>query len=280
MIENVSPMPTLGPDPRVFTYLAVSLLEVDPGEQRDITKSRQARICRISETWDWNRCEAITVRLTEAGKYKVVEGQGRVLALRMLDPDALVPCLIISVDAVQAAGVASGIAKGRTGHTKYDHWKLAVRRGDEYEVAAEGALAARFLRVGLATSTNVIGAVGVVSSIIHAHRSRPGEGADVLGQVVDILIAAYPSDVPRNSSLRWKAVMLRTVHAIVAEVPIEPPEYPFLPLRLAKVLSGVAADQWINMAKGKDSAAKGDEYIIETMVAEYNKRLQYGRLVL
>lgn len=260
----------VGPDPREFKYIPVKELEIDPGEQREITEARQKRIDWIRDNWDWNKCEVITVRFTAAGTYKVIEGQGRVLALLARDPDALMPCFLLPATAQEAAAVAAGIASNRTPHGRFDYWKLKVRQGEPHEIAAERAFAIRQLAIHNATGPYRIAAVYEVEEIIKTY--TPEAGAAVLGQVLDVIRKAWPDHQSDNIRNRWNAPILRVVWRILKEnddIQVD---------RLSRILGGRPANQWI--AIRKESTLKDKDGAVITVIAQaYNSRLRTGRMV-
>jgi hypothetical protein len=266
MSTEGQPLKPLGKDPRELRYIAAYLLEIDPGEQREIDNKRRKRINDIAMAWDWNKVEALTVRETDAGTYKVVEGQGRALAAQLRDADAELPCFLIDVSRAQAAGVAREIAGTRTKHGAVDVWKLAIREGKPYETAAQNQLDRRMLSVGLSPTTNRIACVAVLDQII---KSQPNhiDGGEMLGRIIDVAMGAYPTGVSEDMKHRWNAHIIRALFLIFRSAK----GTTFVDdTRLIRYLAARAPAQWIRY--GQEATGNASIAIAMAVIAEYNKR--------
>jgi len=84
----------LGPRPE-YMLLSLLCLNIDPSYQR---KPSTARVYKKTANFRWAQCGVLTVNKRRDGTYWVVDGQHRLLALRIIfgGEDALVPCLVTS----------------------------------------------------------------------------------------------------------------------------------------------------------------------------------------
>lgn len=269
MAQDGMPISPVGKDPREFRYIPANALEIDPGEQRDVDAKRQRKIVTMALNWTWNRCECLTVRETPTG-WKVIEGQGRARAMQMRDPDAEMPCMVISgIDRGEAAEVAAGIAKNRTNHEAADYWKLAVRSGSPAETAVQHELDMRGLHLNKSASANGIACASVLLHIIKAH-VEPADAAISVGVILDTLRKAFPDEVFDSTKDRWSGTLVRALWRIIRDNDIVDTT------RLARILSVRPARQWLNIGREANNAAA--EGIAQALVTEYNKKMVSGRL--
>jgi hypothetical protein len=271
MTAQLAAQPGPGPDPRRFLYIPAGRLVIDQRVQRGVADEK---IHRIQNEFDWSLFEALTV-VAVGNAYLVTEGQHRGLACQGIDPDLLVPCLVLpatKANSVDQAQIALDIVKGRSGHSAYEQWHLRSNAGHAHEFEAEKVLAKHGLRLGKSPSTSTIAAVATVAQIIHAHKFHAADGAEHLDRILTVLVAAFPDRDHESSKSRWDRDMLRAVNAVI----IRNPET-LVPERLAKVLRTRPAAQWINI--GRKSIDGSPWWIItQGIYREYNRSLKRGRL--
>jgi hypothetical protein len=252
-------------DQRRMELLNLDDLEIDRSVQRDTTTERAQR---IGNEWDWALGEALTVTPLGTGKYRVEEGQHRVLAARSIgiqDYWCVVLPLSMSKPSI-GAGVGLNISTGRRGHTALDRWGARVVEGKEHEVRAVAVLERYGLRLGRTPSAQTIASVDAVSSIVHGRRADPATGADLLDTVLHIVTGAWPEYDHESRASRFDHRIMRAV----AEVAVRNPDLDRH--RLATKLHRKQAMRWIN-----DVAAAMQrpttESIAKGMIEDYNQRL-------
>lgn len=225
--------PYPGSDPRPIGYARVGDLIVDQTVQRGVPAER---ITQISNNWDWNRAEVLSVRLRPNGDLVVVEGQNRALSLQKKNPDTRVWVVLVNLkDTAGEAATALDVTRGRKAHSPLAQWNLRVRRGDEREIMAEEVIARLGLRLSSAKSPSSIMAIGTVTAIINANRCEPDEGARLLE---DVLLLARDSFADDDVA-RFDGVMLRALKEILVRnhnVDLN---------RLRMVLRQRTADRWL-----------------------------------
>lgn len=258
-------------DPREFRYLRASQLRVDERKQRDIEPEK---VARISNEWDWNRLEVLTVARTRRPDiFDVTEGQHRALAAQQVDPNMLVPCMILppGTNDKSQSQIALDITQGRRGHSAFEKWRLCYNAGHEHEVRATNVLAQQGMRVGKSPSATTISAVATVGRIIHGGQFSPVYGANLLDTVVAVIQAAFPTHDHNSNVSRWDRWMLLAVADIVHN-------HPEVDLtRLARAIQIRPATQWVNFGKGAEGPTP-DVAIREGIINEYNRGRRRGRI--
>lgn len=260
-----------GADPREFRWLPVGELDVDQNTQREVDPEK---VARIKNEFDWFRFEAITVAQHDS-RLTVIEGQHRALARMQIDPSSMVPCMVISAetDPKAQAQLALDIVQGRSGHTAYEKWRQRYNAGHDHEVFAEITLSRHGVRVGQAVSAMTIGAVATVKSIVHGGNLSAEVGAELLDQVVTIIMAAFPTFDHDSNVTRWHSAILRATAELLRKAPDLDQR------RLSKAFTIRPATQWINLGQG---APTTPAYITiqEHLVTEYNRNRRRGRIEL
>lgn len=264
------PLEGMPPDPREFAWIPAHALVIDERVQREMDPER---VARIRNEFTWSLFEAITVsRTPHKNRYNVDEGQHRTAAARGLDPNVLLPCMVLPrMTDPDRAEVALAITRARRNHTAYEQWRLKVVGGHAHEVKATKAMDARGVRLGKAPSSMTIGAVATVNRIVHGGQHTPDYGAELLGRTIDVLMSAFPTYDHDSNVNRWNRDLLLSVGDIVhrnAEtVDVD---------RLATSYKIRPAVQWINISNSEPRP--GHEIITEHVLREYNRGLRNGRL--
>lgn len=258
------------PDPREFRWIPAHALIVDERVQRELDPER---VARIRNEFTWRLFEALTVSATRhKNAFNVEEGQHRTAALKGLDPNALVPCMVLpKMDDAERAEVALAITRARRFHTAYEQWRLKVVGGHEHEVLATAAMEARGVRVGKAPSAMTIGAVATVVRITHGGQHTPEYGAELLGRTIDVLMAAFPTYDHDSNANRWNRDLLLSVAEVLRRNPDTVDDG-----RLAVSYKIRPAIQWVNL--GRAEPRPPYEVITDAVLKEYNRGLRNGKL--
>lgn len=259
-------------DPREFVAYLLDDLVIDSTSQRGIDDER---VRKIAHDFDWLRFEVPSVVALDNGRARVIEGQHRCLALRLIaDETTVVTCAVLPVPPgeVVEASIAYAIAKGRQGHSALARWLLLVHMQSPHELAAEAVLRERGLRLGASPDVYTISAVATVSRIVHGSGSRrsPEVGAELLGRVVDVLARAFPPDVEAVAA-RWDWRIMRAVGDLIArndEIRDE---------RLVKVLADRNAQKWIANAMSISDQPVWST-IAEIIAQRYNRNISDGKI--
>jgi hypothetical protein len=255
------PLPS---DTREVIEVRAGDLLIDRNAQREVN---QERVARIAQEFDWARFEMPTCARLADGRLRVVEGQHRILGLRMRDPAASCRVLVIDGGAStlgDESGLALAITATRRTHTALDRWELRLRRGDPHETQAEEVLRRHGLRLGQHASPTSIACAGLVADLVHAERQTAEAGADNLNLILTIVEKAYPRDEPDSATSRWNRDLLRAVGTLVLRNP------GLKPLKLTAALRDRIAQQWI--AQGTAAAERSTWVVIaETLAQRYNK---------
>ena len=261
-VPGIGPLP---PDPRKIVEARAGDLFIDRNAQRDLDGER---VAQIAQEFDWRRFEMPTCSRLSDGRLRVVEGQHRVSAVVLRDPNTILRVLELDegLTLAEEAGLGLAITAKRRIHSAYAKWELRVRRGDAHEIAAQEVLRAHGLRLGTKTSPTAIACVSVVDHLIHANRQTPEMGAETLDTALRVIEIAYPRDEPDSAATRWNRDLLKAVSALVLRNPTLDVS------RLAGALRDRIAQQWITQAKAIDAPAWA--VIAQSLADRYNKGLR------
>ncbi len=257
--ENIATLPTR--DPRVVRLLSVGALKIKKS-QRPVDEDRALR---ISMEWDWNKAEAITVceRDGEPGVYDVVEGQNRTLALQLIDPAALIWCVVLEpMGAPQQARTALSIDAGRKRISAIDKWAMRLTEGDPFVVAAAGVLRERSISISKTYGARQTKAAASIDSIVRGRGAQtPEYGAHLLSSTLDVIFDAWPSD-PHGIDERMTGEIISAVATIMAE------GHPRG--RVVKALSGKRRNPegWLSPNGGGESRRKRIETTLRAEVSQ------------
>lgn len=211
-------MNAVGPfsDPRAFRLLSVSALRIS-SSQRPVNPTR---VARMAAKWKWEKAEAITVsaRPNEPGIYDVIEGQNRTMALRQIDPDAMVLCVVLQpMTRPEQAGTALGIGEGRSPLTAIERFYLRYTKGDAHVLAAQDVLTKHSIKVDNAQTARHTRAASAVMTIVQGTgRTSPDDGAEALDDVLDTLLKAWPHD-PTGRDDRLTADIIGAVGVVLGK---------------------------------------------------------------
>jgi hypothetical protein len=270
--DSTGPVPQHHPgqDPRAMTRLRVGDLVIDQNTQRVRIDSK---VEHMASSWDWSLAEALTVVDNGDGTHTVVEGQGRALALQLVDPDLTMPCLVLNpITSAAQSGVARDISRGRLAMSPVDRWKLDLNNGVAHEVAAQAVLESYGLRVARKVGARGIAAASTLRGIIRSGRRSPDEGAEFLNDVISVITAAYPDTDPDVPTSRFDAPILRAVADVLSRNADRGVDLD----RLARKVAVRTPEQWLKLGKNADGPAVAA--IADTMVNDYSKNLRAGRL--
>ena len=265
-------------DPRGFARIPVSALEIDERKQREVDPEKAAK---IANEWDWARIEALTVvPAARSGIYRVVEGQHRSRGAQIrsakLGHDFALPCMVLSgrTTETEQSQIALDIVQGRRTHSAYEQWQLRLSAEHPHEVYATKVMEIRKIRVGKAPSAMAIGAVATIRRIVHGGSHSPEYGAELLGNTLDLILAAYPTHDPESTTTRWDRWLLLAVSAAMHRFPDLDRD------RFVAAMKVRPAIQWVNIGKGSEAQAP-DVSILAGIVEGYNKGRRAGhRIVL
>jgi len=260
----------LSPDPRVPEQIAARDLIIDARAQRELTEDR---VRNIVNEFDWAMFETPTVVFTEAG-YVVVEGQHRVKAVRDLDPDMLIWCMVLpeSLTTPKQAQLALDIVRGRATHSAYEKWMSALHSEHPHEVQATKVLEEMGLRLGHKPSNMTISCVATIKTIVHGHQYTPEDGAELLARTLLTVMEAWPTYDHDSATSRWDFNILLAVADMHRkwwdEVDSD---------HLATRMKMKPAMQWRSIGKGDDKQPP-HKTLFDRFVAEYNRGKRTGRL--
>ena len=250
-------------DPREIRLLALADLVIDENVQRGTTRER---IQQMANEWDWRLAEVPTVVPIGDGRYRAKEGQNRILAARLRAPAGHIWCVINpQCDVRSEVDVGLRISTSRKPHNAYDKWTARLRRGDPHEVCATTVLTAHGLRVGATNSGNTIAGVAAVSKIIHGRKAPPEVGAELLDNLLRVMLAAWPEQDTESRISRFDHRLLEAIAEIIRR-------NPNIDLRrLATKLRGKAAARWISdVTESRNRTAM----IANAVIASYNRQLR------
>lgn len=255
--------PNPGPDPRMFKYVPVRLLVIDPRIERTITT---ASVDRIYREWDWNKAEALTVAPLPEGFYSVDEGQHRTLAARRFGPDFELPCMIVFHDeATEEPELAYGISTSRRPHSSYDKLKLRYHSHEPYALTIIQTLRDHGLQAGAHRSGRTIAAVAALDQIVRYDHRTPDEGGELLSDVLQCILASHPSDDPERPGSRFDRHFLNGIAQVLRRN-----EHCNLD-RLTTVLKGRQPSAWII---GRDVERQPWEGFGIALVQAYNRKIK------
>lgn len=203
-------------DPRSARRMSVAALHISPS-QRPVNETR---VARIAADWDWKKAEAVTVaeRPFEPGHYDVIEGQNRVMALRGIDPNATIMCIILpSMTSPEQAGTALAIGEGRRPVSALEKFRLRCTKGDQYANAARDVLIAHGLFLDTSHAPRHTKAASAIMNIVQGGgKQSVEEGTERLSQVFDVILKAWPND-PTARDDRFTADILSAVAIVLRE---------------------------------------------------------------
>ena len=237
-------------DPREVLRLHVDDVVIDQNVQRTVSQDRLDRM----GPWDWSKVEVITVARRKAdGKYVVIEGQHRVIKKRQEAPGKLL-MVVAPLDAenyaAAEAGIARGIASGRSPHTAFAKMDLERIAGDPYWQEATARLVYFGVEMtdsrSLVRSNRAIHAISAVGSIMHAYDRVPEmtaddmirAGGDLLQDTIGILLEAYGQAEDKDQKGMWERIMLMVVSGALGRHP------KLDKLRLAETLKRLTPAEW------------------------------------
>lgn len=265
----------IGSDPRRIEQVPVVSLIVDPNKQREIRNTRKCQDRAMH--WDWTKAEAATVApsRTEAGMYDVIEGQHRIVSLKMaidlgLAPEDLTfPCFVLSgLSEAQQAQLGVEIPRSRTGHTALEKWNQDLRGGRPHQVMTEHVLAEHGLSFSQTPSSIAITCVAGVEKLVTRFDARTG--SDFFDQTLTVLETAYP-DGHLSSVARWQRHLLEVVYDLIV-TNAEHLDHD----RLAAKLSLMPAESWVELGRGPRGG--GVTAIRDELVKRYNLNLRTRRI--
>ena len=202
-------------DPRVAMYLKVSQLCIDADTQRPLD---HRRIEAMAADWDWRRAEALTVSANGDGTFDVIEGQNRTEALRLIDPECLVLCVVVATGGdPDKAATALGIGKGRRPLTALHQYQLRLVSGDRTARAIQDLVTSKGLRVQQHDGPRATRAVNAMFAIVEGGRGRTtiDDGIGLLDRVFDVVLAAWPTDPHAGRDDRFPADILKAIAEVL-----------------------------------------------------------------
>jgi hypothetical protein len=256
----------LPPDPRRYMRVPVSSLFVDPELQRHV---RRERVEQIANEFEWPKFETPTCAHAGTKRYRVVEGQHRVLALQLRDPRAQVWIAVLpsKIDPHDEVDIALTITTGRRSHNTLEKWVARFNRGDDYEVLANRVLSEHKLRLGASASARTLACPGTIAALIHNRRQPAEEGAHQLDRLLTVIERAYPGHDSESATSRWDGRILRAVGELIYRNPDASVD------RLVKTMRTRIAQAWISEAL-RISERSPWQHIAESVMTRYNRGLR------
>lgn len=252
-------------DPRKYLRVRVGDLAVDRNTQRELD---QDRVARYAHEFDWLKFETPSCSPMPGGQLRVDEGQHRVAALQMLDPDAEVMVAVLPAfeRGGQESRLALDITTSRRPHKAFDQWEARLRSGDPHERLADEVLRRHGVYLGRHSSTFTIGAVAKIAHLIHTDRQTPELGAQTLDLLLGVILHAYPTEHVASQIWRWNGDLLLAIGELILRNRELDPD------RLVDKLQERIAQQWITAAKSDERAAW--RVIGDAVASSYNRNLR------
>ena len=254
-------------DPRRALYARVGDLIIDTTKQRDVNPEKIEKM----GSWTWEKAEAITLVEREDGTLAVIEGQHRVIKLKLMDEDIHVWTLVVPAEGVNEAALSKGIATSRKAHNPFEKWDQDRKAGGELENRVTDVLA---LHDGIYLTDKIrnltygnkgIVAVGAVRRIV----TTPGtleEGLDLLDSTITVLVTAFPS-LPKKI---FEGNMLKAVAGLIYRNDLQPgAEFRRLAERLGA--TGWTPELWLAEGIHRKTGQTPLDAVTESMAAAYNK---------
>jgi hypothetical protein len=254
------------PDYRRFEYVPVGRLVIDPRIERSI---RPGIIDMIATEFDWARMEVLTVieRVEHSRTvYVVVEGQHRTLACKRFGDSFQVPVMVVPTRArPREPRIAYDISTGRRKHSAVDRLKLLYHSDEPYAIAIMTALGKRGLQPGSSRSSRTLSAVGTLLELVRLERRSPEEGGAFVGDVLDLILSAWPTDDPEHPGSRFDGHMLKGVGMLINRNPQYEPE------RLADTMKARTATAWVDRQNTRE---KPWVSVVTSLAHLYNRHLR------
>lgn len=269
------PRYAIGPDPRRMRMIPIALLNIDPNKQREIRNNRKCQ--ERARNWDWNKAEAATVTpsRTEPGHYDVIEGQHRIVSLKMAIDDGLAPgdltfpCFDVDgLTNAQQSALGVEIPRSRMTHSAVEKWRQDVRAGRPHQVQVEVVLARHGLGFARKPSSVGLSCVATVENLVMRYDARTG--ADYFDQTLAILELAYPA-TSISAVARWNRHLIQAVFDLVVSNADRLDHD-----RLATKMSLMPAESWVELGRG--TRAGGVPAIRDELVRRYNMNLKTRRI--
>jgi len=265
-----SPLP---PDPREFLQVPAYCLVVDRRLQR---AAKMERVDSLMLEFDWLKEECPTVARiagTEPQQYRVIEGQHRVLTIRALDLNAMVWVCVVPdwVSEADQARLGHDISQSRYKHSALELWNQRLKGNEPHEVQANEVLEMHGVRLGRYSSPTTITVARVVSNIVHGGGHTPEFGAQILDDILTVIVTAWPEYDKESSVNRWDTNILKVVFGFLIE-------YGDLldRDRFIEKLQVRSAKAWKNNARGQKISIYASMY--GSIKTEYNSGLRSRRL--
>lgn len=269
-------MPGFEPDRRRCIRVPLDRLVIDARIQRELTNVDS--IEAMSHAFDWARFEVPTTVPLAGDFYRVIEGQRRCTALRMLverlglNPSLVLVWIIVLpkeyVGTETEADTGLAISTGRKAHDQHHQWRMRVTRGDEHELQAELVLDAMGLRLGRTPTHQTLACVAAVATLIHRGRQSPDAGAELLADTLSVIVAAWPHADTFAVHARFDGRLVEVLGRILYHNPELSRQ------RLVDVLATRSAARWIDEALTRRTPVKDNLGFL--IVNAYNKRLRGG----
>jgi hypothetical protein len=266
---------TIQSDPRQVRQIPVALLGIDPNKQREIRNNRKC--AERARTWDWNKAEAATVTpsRSEPSHFDVIEGQHRIVSLKMAIDEGLAPrdltfpCFIVEgLSNAQQSLLGVEIPRSRMTHNAVEKWRQDVRAGRPHQIQVEIVLARHGLGFARKPSSVSLSCVATVEGLVRRYDAHTGAG--YLSQTLTILELAYPGS-SISAVARWNRHLIQAVFDLVVNN-AERLDH----VRLAQKLSLMPAESWVELGRGHRGG--GVVTIREELTRRYNLNLKTRRI--
>ena len=261
----------IGPDPRECFQMMAGDLYVDKNTQRD---ANHQRVDLVRWHWNWYMSEVPTVAPMGGGKYRVIEGQHRVLALQRADPTILTWVVVLpeSVTMKEQAKLGHDISKGRLLHNPLELWNQRLKVGEPHEVLTDTALARLGLHLGRGKGPATIRCVYAVNRIVHGGGHTPEYGSQLMADTAEVILQAFPKYDPQSTINRWDELIVKVVAAFLDKFP------DIDRTRLVLKLGARPAKAWRTAAQAQAGPNSSFDLLRGYVLAAYNSGLRSGRL--
>lgn len=244
-------------------YVKTSETFVDGRAQRDPVAGH---IKYLKTEWNDFASGVIVVSRRKNGRYAVIDGQNRTLAMKDIDPSYEFAAQIFSgLTPKQEAELFLFHNEYRKKVEQYDNFKIAQFSGSSTEVAISKLLDAHGLKVGKGANATTIAAIKTLRDVWETN------GSDVLDQAIPILKSAWPADGDT-----WCQEMIRTVCHILYKAPDVNRD------RLIVALEKRVVPQWKSLlaAEKATAARQVTAYLVlsQLVAKEYDKGRRNNKL--
>lgn len=247
----------------MFNWLAIDLLRIDRGYQRDLTAQGRKTVRSIAMAFRWPRFSPVVVSPIAGGLYSIIDGQHRTTAARLLGLDQ-VPCQIVIADRSEQADAFVAINGNVTKMSSLSLYAARIAAGEPETLALQEACNTAGIKILRRQRTSAELAPGETASInaLASLYKRHGR---------DLFITACQC-VTETANREARGLLTGPVLRAIAEVLAANPEWRESGSRLLEAFDDIELEREVEEAQVRATRIKGTS-VCEQLQARLLKQL-------